>query len=187
MRTDGSMSRIEDAARTPPRSQQRRRAHKLRRAEAAVALLGYRPDVCPSPDVRLWLICGLKNSSNGHQCTPKNKRRMRPCSGRKKGVTPADPVTIGLYHGRGERRRSVEIEIPFDGRTWETEWATQGHVFWHSRGRRVFRDPYPSLDAREESLTPPCRREWKNWTGRIKNLRSAGQGQKAERNLSDEN
>ncbi|KAL1424129.1 hypothetical protein MTO96_003627 [Rhipicephalus appendiculatus] len=33
--------------------------------------LGHRPDVCPKPEIKLCPICGLKNPSSEHECTPK--------------------------------------------------------------------------------------------------------------------
>ncbi|KAH7963760.1 hypothetical protein HPB52_022724 [Rhipicephalus sanguineus] len=33
--------------------------------------LGHRPDVCPRPEIKLCPICGSKNPSSEHECTPK--------------------------------------------------------------------------------------------------------------------
>ncbi|KAL1485084.1 hypothetical protein MTO96_010468 [Rhipicephalus appendiculatus] len=35
--------------------------------------LGHRADVCPRPEVKLCLICGMKNPSAEHKCSPKCK------------------------------------------------------------------------------------------------------------------
>ncbi|KAH6921729.1 hypothetical protein HPB50_004371 [Hyalomma asiaticum] len=120
--------------------------------------------------------CGMKNPSNGHECTPKcricgeghptadraykgksatvageNETRTRACSGRKEYVTRGDLVTIGVYYGGGERLRSVEIEIPFDDDARAAKCSGQCKVTWSgiAAGRECVEIPPPSGCPRE--------------------------------------
>ncbi|KAH7943921.1 hypothetical protein HPB52_013129 [Rhipicephalus sanguineus] len=60
--------------------------------------LGHRPDVCPRPEIKLCPICGSKNPSSEHECTPKcqicgeaHPTADRTCKAKYKGAVIVRP------------------------------------------------------------------------------------------------
>ncbi|KAH8026663.1 hypothetical protein HPB51_023681 [Rhipicephalus microplus] len=91
--------------------------------------LSHRPDVCPRPDIKLCLICGLKNPINGHECTP----QCRIC---------------GEAHPTADRMCKAKYKVPhvLKQRKWEARF-------------RDFQEQTPSpsySNAGSPSLRPPA-------------------------------
>ncbi|KAH6945485.1 hypothetical protein HPB50_008724 [Hyalomma asiaticum] len=108
--------------------------------------LGHRPDVFPRPDVKLCPICGLKNPSNGHECTPK----CRICG---EGHPTADRTCKDKYkvphivkQRRWRARTREERDVAVDGRKTSPQRipSTSGYITAEAKGRGRLRSRSPS-------------------------------------------
>ncbi|KAH6938662.1 hypothetical protein HPB50_011604 [Hyalomma asiaticum] len=105
--------------------------------------LGHRPDVCPRPDVKLCPICGLKNPSNGHECTPK-------CRIYGEGHPTADRTCKDKYkvphivkQRRWRARTREERALDVDGRNTSPQRISSaaGYITAEVNGRGRSRSP----------------------------------------------